>query len=255
MAIRFIISIILLSFLGGCAITPNAPSVTLGSDWAGPEEIANATMFVKPPHVNEAKGFEIAMPSGVAPLGCKTWPNLDGEKVRVCRKATRVKIDGDKASAYPYRGGWYVFSGVRPHRVEVLSYSGRVVKSSITRELSNQEIRSVYADMASTFNCVSPMGLLYTDPSGRCGAGTSQALDIPELGVPSLNDDMERCAYAGLCRLTTNPVSYVGGAISYALSKPRLLNSEMVVMEAPEKVSVTYSSNPSRGRESRGDLR
>jgi len=226
MAIRFIIAIILLSLLGGCAITPNAPSVTLGSDWAGPEELANATMFVKPPHIDQAKGFEIAIPSGVAPLGCKTWPNLDGQKVRVCRKATRVKIDGrEKVSAYPYQGSWYVFSESRPYQVEILSYDGRVVESSITREISVSEMRGVYADMAATFNCVSPMGLLYTDPSGQC-RGTAEKLDIPELGVPSLNDNMERCAYAGLCRVTTNPVSYVGGAISYALSKPRQLNGK-----------------------------
>lgn len=225
MAIRLIISITLLSVLGGCAITPNAPSVTLGSDWVGPEEIANATMFVKPPHIDQVKGFEIAMPQGVAPLGCKVWPNLDGEKIRVCRKAARVRLDEEKASTYPYQGSWYVFSDSRPHRAEVLSYDGRVVKSSIKRELSSSEVRSVYADMAATFNCISPMGLLYTDPSGQC-RGTAEILDIPELGVPSLNDDMERCAYSGLCRVTTNPVSYVGGAISYALSKPRQLNGD-----------------------------
>lgn len=225
------IMIIVLAMLSvaGCAITPKDPSITLGSSWQGPEEVANAITFVKPPHIRDgARGFEIAVPLGVVPLGCKIWRNLDGEEVPVCRTAARARLDGRKSSTYPYMGGWYVFSVERPMQVIMLSYDGRAVLAPIVREVSANELREIYADLLATFNCESDYeNLLYTDPSGQCKATPGDKIDVPELGVPSLNDDKERCAYAGLCKGSTNPLTYVYGAANYAFfTKPRRLDGK-----------------------------
>lgn len=229
MAFRILRALCVLALAGlvlaGCAtITPKDPGVTLGSDWAGPEELANATMFVTPPRVENARGFEISVPQGVAPLVCKNWRDLDGKKVRICRTAVRAFLDGRKASAYPYGGeGWFVFSTDRPGSVVVLSVDGRRVTTPIVREISPEEVRSVYADMGATFNCSSPAtGLLYTDPSGRCSA-TPGKIDVPVLGVPALNDNMERCGVVGPCKVSTNLPEYPVGGIRYLLSSPRRL--------------------------------
>ena len=128
-------SIFAVILTAGCATTPKDPSITIGSGWVGPEEPANATMFVIPPSFAQAKGFEIAIPSGVAPLGCKTWRDIEGKPVKVCRNAVRALLDGRKASAYPYEGKWYVFATTKPSVVEVISVHGERVSARIVREI------------------------------------------------------------------------------------------------------------------------
>lgn len=230
--VRLGYSCLVIALLGasGCAtveraMTSKSPGETLGINrsMVGKGVLPDAFTFIAPPPFEKAMGFEIAVPAGAAPMGPMEWTDLDGKVTQIRRKAARVRIDGRLASAYPLGGKWFVLSEKRPGWVEIFSVSGVLQNTPIVREVDRQELTEIYADLAAELPCLSqPINgtrLMYYDTQCRKSGA------VPGMRVPDLHDPIDRCAFYGLCRLSTNPTSYVAGAVGFLLSKPRTLNS------------------------------
>lgn len=228
--------------IAGCAI--KAPRDQLGyEDKIPTEEFANATAFIAPLPAKYSKVFQISTPPGVLHLGCKSFRNLDGNRIRICRKAARAYINGKQVSTFPYKGKWFIFAPEKPRHVAIVSANGMRHSVKLGNEVRQANKTSVYTALHRTFPYLS--GEIARTGGSRLLFGEETLL---ALTVPSLGDWKEKAAICGLGSVSStmvygiasvNPIAIIPAGIRKVIQgycayhkKPRLLNGATTIADS-----------------------
>lgn len=214
---QFVFLLLVGAVLTGCAAVPERPSEILEGN------LPESQMFRRPSAEDFRGLYEIAVPSAVLPLVCKTFGDVRGNPVTLCRKAAKAWVDGRVVSAYPFGERWMIFSGKEPSRVEVLSASGTRTRVSVVGKIPQGQVEEILRDFAFTFNCESrPVeGIVYLYADQACKPNKN----LLWMWVPGNNTNGERAMTSGLTRIQIppDPISLGMSLWDYSQKKPNQL--------------------------------
>lgn len=103
--------LIILMLLSGCAAIPPSENLGTSGKVQSPERIAEAVTMIVPGAISQVDVYKIPIPPEwqEREVACRTFESLEEKDVQICRKASRVFIDGqEKRSAFIWNGYWYV---------------------------------------------------------------------------------------------------------------------------------------------------
>jgi len=227
--------LIVFLMIGGCAAIPPEKYLGTKSEVStgaiSEERLPQAVSMRFPGLVEDIDGYAVSIPPDRQQEEnvCLKFSDAVGKEVEVCRKTSRVFIDGVERSAFIHGGTWYVFvpkgkvvSAMQfptPNGKEILTVSGREAK-----KLNAEEIPRVYERIMQTFPYTSkPIGgvavlfgketiamlkvpslTIFEERWGRCGGLSFSSTEAAALATGSPLAAVPK-GLAGICSLVTHP--------------------------------------------------
>ncbi|MGB2791588.1 MAG: hypothetical protein IPJ67_01695 [Candidatus Moraniibacteriota bacterium] len=253
--------IILLVLLGGCSAIPAKDFLGITGKEDVPERPIEAVSMQFPGQVSDVDGYKIPIPPEwqERDVVCRTFENFEGKDAEVCRKTSRVFVDGAKCSAFIADGYWYVFLP-RGRNFSILVFPAAkggtsennkpfIVRKEVVHKLDSKEIREVYNHVADTF----PYQSKPIEDSGVSLLFGQDALEV--LSVPALTTAKERMAYCGLASVSSteiiglmhaNPMAAIPkawAAICSVLTEPNLLVKEETSRKVQSDEGIAFTGD------------